>query len=337
MKVISPFMLSLIDTLKTTKELAESTTTNYIRILYSLNGDKSFNNLAFLKNFDVIQNRMEGLAESSRKTYYASITSVLGLFKDKAAYKKTYTHWYDKMMNAVKEDRGKDTSVKTDKQEKNWIEWNDVLKVKEELKKTVDAIKNNKLITSAQYDSILHLLIISLYTDVPPRRNQDYQQMFVVKTWTEKEPTDRNYLDYDGKQFVFNVYKTAKTHGQQKVAIPTDLFEIIDLYLKHHPTHKGSKRFQPSFVFLVTADGSALSAINAITRIFNRIFNKKVAASMLRHIYLSHKYNISEMQKDAEQMGHTMNSQRSYMKTGSGTPPLLVNTEAPVETKTDTE
>jgi len=144
--------------------------------------------------------------------------------------------------------------------------------------------------------------------------------MFVVKAWTEKEPTDRNYLDFDGKQFIFNIYKTAKTHGQQKVPIPDDLFKVVELYLKHHPTHKGSKRFQPSFAFLVTADGSALTAVNAITRILNRVFNKKVAASMLRHIYLSHKYNISEMQKDADQMGHTMTSQRSYMKSASAPP-----------------
>jgi len=313
-------MLSLIETLKSSKDLAESTTTNYIRILYTLNGDKSFNNLAFLKNFEVIQGKMEGLAESSRKTYYASITSVLSLFKEKSAYKKTFAHWHDKMMTAVKDDRDKDTSVKTEKQEKNWIEWKDVLKIRDDLAKTVETFKSSKLITAQQYDSILQLLIISLYTDLPPRRNQDYQQMFVVKSWSDKEPTDRNYLDFDNKQFVFNVYKTAKTHGQQKVAIPAELWTVIELYLKHHPTHKGSKRFQSSFALLVNSDGSAITAVNGITRILNRIFNKKVAASMLRHIYLSDKYNISEMQKDADMMGHTMSSQRSYMKTGSAPP-----------------
>ena len=331
MKVISPFMLTLIETLKTTKDLADSTTSQYIRVLYTLNGDKAFTNLAFLKNFDVIQNKMADLAESSRKTYYASITSVLGLYKDKAAYKKTYAHWHDKMMSAVKEDREKDTSKKTEKQEKNWIEWKDVLKLKEEIQKKVDEFKGNKLITSSQYDLILQLFIMSLYTLLPPRRNQDYQQMFVVKAWDDKEPTDRNYLDYDGKQFIFNVYKTAKTHGQQKVAIPEELWKVVELYLKHHPTHKGSKRFQPSFAMLVGADGSAITAVNGITRILNRIFNKKVAASMLRHIYLSDKYNIGEMQKDADMMGHTMNSQRSYMKTGSAPP------SPPTETNPETE
>lgn len=310
-------MLTLVETLKKERELADSSASSYLRILYTLNGDKSFKNLAFLKNFDIIQNKINDLAESTAKTYYAAVTSVLSLFKDKAAYKKTYNHWHGKMMDSAKADREKDTSEKTEKEEKNWIEWKEVLKVKEEAQKKVDEFINNKLITAQQYDLILQLLILSLYTDVPPRRNQDYQQMYVVKKWTKEGlPTDRNYLDYDGKQFVFNVYKTAKTHGQQLIPIPEPLFKVIGLYLKHHPNHKGSKKFAPSFAFLVSADGSAFTAVNAITRILNRAFNKKVAASMLRHIYLSDKYDVKEMKKDADAMGHTVTEQRAYLKGG---------------------
>ena len=325
MKSISPFMLHLAEQLQRGRELEESTTSAYLRILYTLNGDKSFKNMAFLKNFDVIQNKMNDLAESTQKTYYAAITSTLSLIKDTAAYKKTYTHWHEKMMAAAKADREKDTSEKSEKEEKNWIEWSQVLKIKTDLQKKVAEFSGNKLITAPQYDLILQLMVLSLYTDVPPRRNQDYQHMYVVKKWTEKEPTDRNYLDYDGHQFVFNVYKTAKTHGQQKVAIPADLMAVVQVFLKHHPNHKGAKKFAPSFAFLVTSDGSALSAVNAITRILNRVFDKKVAASMLRHIYLSNKYDVKEMKQDADAMGHSMAEQRSYLKTGDPKPELIIH------------
>ena len=318
-------MLHLAEQLQRGRELEESTTSAYLRILYTLNGDKSFKNMAFLKNFDVIQNKMNDLAESTQKTYYAAITSTLSLIKDTAAYKKTYAHWHEKMMAAAKADREKDTSEKSEKEEKNWIEWSQVLKIKTDLQKKVAEFANNKLITAPQYDLILQLMVLSLYTDVPPRRNQDYQHMYVVKKWTEKEPTDRNYLDYDGHQFVFNVYKTAKTHGQQKVAIPDDLMIVVQHYLKQHPNHKGAKKFAPSFAFLVTSDGSALSAVNAITRILNRVFDKKVAASMLRHIYLSNKYDVKEMKQDADAMGHSMAEQRSYLKTGDPKPELIIH------------
>jgi hypothetical protein len=45
------------------------------------------------------------------------------------------------------------------------------------------------------------------------------------------------------------------------------------------------------------------------------VFGKNVGSSMLRHIYLSDKYNIKEMKEDAEKMGHTVEQQRDYMKT----------------------
>ncbi len=35
---------------------------------------------------------------------------------------------------------------------------------------------------------------------------------------------------------------------------------------------------------------------------------------MLRHIYLSSKYDIAEMKADAEAMGHTINEQKKYLK-----------------------
>jgi len=35
---------------------------------------------------------------------------------------------------------------------------------------------------------------------------------------------------------------------------------------------------------------------------------------MLRHIFLSDKYDIDEMKKDAEAMGHSLEEQKKYMK-----------------------
>jgi hypothetical protein len=57
-------------------------------------------------------------------------------------------------------------------------------------------------------------------------------------------------------------------------------------------------------------------AVNAITRVLNRVFGKKIGSSMLRHIYLSDKYKDQneEMKKDAEAMGHSLDLQRAYIK-----------------------
>jgi hypothetical protein len=67
-------------------------------------------------------------------------------------------------------------------------------------------------------------------------------------------------------------------------------------------------------MFLVYQDGRPLESVNAITRILNRIFGKSVGATMLRHIYLSSKYDVEEMNKDAEIMAHSSSTQHDYMK-----------------------
>ena len=87
---------------------------------------------------------------------------------------------------------------------------------------------------------------------------------------------------------------------------------MISEYLKFHPLKKNA-----TFKFLVSSDGTPITAVNAITRILNKIFEKRVGSSMLRHIFLSTKYDIKEMEKDANAMGHSVEEQKKYMK-GSG-------------------
>jgi hypothetical protein len=68
--------------------------------------------------------------------------------------------------------------------------------------------------------------------------------------------------------------------------------------------------------FLVSQSGEPLTAVNAITRLLNKVFGKKIGSSMLRHIYISDKYKdvMEEQQKDAANMGHSVELQREYFK-----------------------
>jgi integrase len=130
-------------------------------------------------------------------------------------------------------------------------------------------------------------------------------------------PIDTNYMDVDKKQFIFNAYKTARKEGQLREEIPSELQAIISIYLKLHPLLKGKKIVKGTNVpFLVYYDGKPLSQVNAITRILNKIFGKKVGSSMLRHIYLSSKYGnvLQDMKEDATAMSHSVDTQKDYIK-----------------------
>jgi hypothetical protein len=226
-------------------------------------------------------------------------------------------------------DTATDPSENTTKENDNCIDWKEVQQKSKELSDKVGKFASSKNITPEQFTELLHWLVLSLYTEVQPRRNQDYLDMWVVKKWKEDMPTDKNYLDIATQQFIFNKFKTQKTYGQQKISIPPSLMSVVQVYLKHHPLVKGNKTKTTEFKFLVFPDGTPLTAVNAITRILNRIFGKKIGSSMLRHIFLSSKYDIKEMENDATAMGHSVEEQKNYLRGSgeekqSGNGPMLV-------------
>jgi integrase len=212
----------------------------------------------------------------------------------------------------VKEAESARAGEKSEKQQKNWSSWEEVKKTEEELYKEAAELMNKKHLTAPEAEKLLQCVVLSLYTKIQPRRNQDYLNMLVVKKWSEDMSADHNYLDLTGNQFVFNKYKTAKKYGVQKIAIPSDLLDILVPYLKHNPLWKESKG-KVAVPFLVSPGGVPITALNGITRILNKIFGKKIGSSMLRHIFLSDKYSAlkDDMAEDAAAMGHSVAEQQN--------------------------
>ena len=304
--------MTLHKELKDKRDVAESTASQYIRTLYNLNSDRPFNNLAWLKNTDSVELRISDYAESTQKAMLATIVSALSTINEKPSYKKIFAYWYTRMMDKSNESRNKDTSIKTPAQEKNWLSWDVVLAHEKRLGEEAEKLSKQKVLNNNEWSNLLGYMILSLYTKFAPRRNQDYQFMKVVKSEKQATNLDFNYYVTDKKEFIFNKYKTAKIHGVQKFEVPEELVSVINLYLKKHPGVSKSPYF-----FLVQHDDTPLPSVNSITRILNRIFGKNVGTTMLRHIYLSAKYDVSEMNEDAEKMGHTSGLQREYMKADS--------------------
>jgi hypothetical protein len=316
MKSVTPYMEALHKELRETRGIADQTASQYIRSLYSLNNNRPFPNLAWLKNKESVAQRLSEFAESTQKTLLSVIVSALSTVKDKTTYKRIYTHYYNAMMSKAKEHAAQDTSEKTDKQEKNWLDW-EVVKAHEERLKEESSALPLKDLTPGQWDILLSYMLLSLFTHFDPRRNQDYQLMYVVKNAKQATDTETNYLTLsEPRQFIFHKYKTAKTHGTQTFPVPKSLDAPLDLYLSRHPLLHGKKVNvkTPPFPLLVHEDGAPLLAVNSITRILNRIFGKRVGSTMLRHIYLSAKYDVAEMNETAEKMGHTGAVQRTYLK-----------------------
>jgi integrase len=314
---INDFMLSLIEELQT-KGVAESTATTYVRNLYTLNNKRPFKNLAFLRNKNQIEATMRPYADSTKKTLLASIVSVLGMYKTKRNYGKLYDYYQGLMNEKKKEMDAKPKNVRNEKQEKHWISWDSVKEKLENLKDAVEDFRTKRTISTSQRQKLLEYLLLSLFTRIPPRRNQDYAQMYVVKKATGDLPEDKNYYVIDDKKLIFNKYKTAKTYGQQTIDISKnrDLLDALNLYVRHHVSRPSRWGKNSMFPLLVKGDGSPLSSVNGITRLLHKILGKNVGASMLRHIYLTSKYGdeLEDMKRDATAMGHSLAEQKEYIK-----------------------
>lgn len=314
--LITDFMTALHGRLTTEKGVSESTANKYLMNLTTLNGGKPFKSLAFLRKTEEVEKRLAELAPSTRLAYVAGLTSVLSLYKSTPGYKKAYEYYAKATADGAEERRGADPHAKTEKQEAAWLSWEDVKKVRDDLATAIAGFKSARALTAEQYESLLQYLLVSLYTLTAPRRNLDYEAMCIVPKVDDSTPTDKNYLDYGGKRFVFNKFKTVKKYGQQVEEIPEELWDAITVYLRFHPLMKKKLPKTACIKFLVKADGTPLNSANGITRLLNKAFGRKVGSSMLRHIYLSEKYGdtLKEMEEDAAAMGHSISQQREYVK-----------------------
>jgi len=317
MAKITDFMEELRKKLVEGKGVAESSAKAYMRVMMTLNEKQPFTTLAFLRKKDTIMEKVNAYAPSTQKTVLASIVSVLSTVSDKPTYKGIYKFYYDAMMGKTKAEAETKPNEKTAKQKEIWMSWKEVGDIMEQYTKRMLEYAPKKNLTPAEYDHLLQTLILSLYVYTQPRRNQDYLNMEVVKKWNEKMETNRNYIVLSTGKFVFNKYKTAKKYGKQEIDIPEKLMEIIEIYLKHHPMAKALKgKGDVAIPFLVLADGTPITAVNAITRFLNKIFGKKIGSSALRHIFLTDKYGdvLEEQKEDSAAMGHSLNQQRDYIR-----------------------
>jgi len=303
------------------KGLSKNSINLYVRNLEMLNNNMPLKNLNFLSDIDNISEKLKEYKPNTKRQYLISIVSTLKLSKDEKAKNKKidklYDH-YNKLMLDIAKDIKDNTIVGHINDKDNWLTLDEVKKVFDNLKEKVNKFINNKKINEYQYNDLLGLMVLSLYILEEPRRNQEYYICKLVGQYNDKMSNEFNYIDLD--KVIFNVYKTQKKYGKQEYNIKPELKEILLKYIKHHPLLKGKLNKKDCVPFLVYFNGEQFKAVNSITRILNKVFDKKIGSSMLRKIYVSDKFGdnselnkLKEEQKEtAEKMGHTVATQNLY-------------------------
>jgi hypothetical protein len=137
--------------------------------------------------------------------------------------------------------------------------------------------------------------------DLAPRRSQDYSELKIRNYDTKKD----NY--YKSGKFYFNIYKTASKYGLQIIDVPKELDVILKKWIKMNTND----------YMLYSTNKNKLSSPQ-ISRILNKVFDKNVSTSMLRHIYLTNIYKdlpaLNKMQELSREMGHSVLQAMEYVK-----------------------
>ena len=119
-------------------------------------------------------------------------------------------------------------------------------------------------------------------------------------------PETDNYIDFKKKQFVFNIYKTAKTHGRQFVPIDASLMKVLKAWLK----------INENDYMLIKQNGKPYTPSD-LSKELLEIFGAGI--DILRSVYVNKVYGdalpkLQQLENIATQMGHSVNSAMTFYR-----------------------
>ena len=198
----------------------------------------------------------------------------------------------------------------------NWLPWKDILKKQQKFKIYADCIDElpRKDITIEDQYVYMRYVLLSLYTQIPPLRGEEYLNAIVVSIsnpklyQTIRDMTGRNLFDLNHKKFTVYGYKTSGLYGIRTISIPDGIVDIV----KKWTSITKSQLLLPSLQEL--PENEVSMSKEALAQTFFKIFEpKNISTSMLRKIYISHTLKtLKDPEKRKElalTMGHSLQTQ----------------------------
>jgi len=293
-------------------DISENTLNAYVSNLNKLHrtitGKTDIENLDFLTDIDRVLLALGGNLKSTMKNYLVAIIVIL--MSNKTKFESVIKKYQGRIKELQEDINDKyEENGKTDKQKDNGIEYDDILKLLRKLKKETKPLLEKETLTNKDKDLIQQYLVLYLYSGkaFPVLRN-DFAEMKIVND-TDEMDKDKNYFVIKNRGvpiFRLNEYKTAKYQGEKDIPVKDmDLRKLINKWAKINGT---------GYLLINTSNNSPMKA-NGISKYLNKIFkkhfNKNVSTSLLRSIYVSHRYNgdkqlsTKDKKELANEMGHT--------------------------------
>lgn len=279
--------------------LSESSLTTYTSTIKNLYKNVFENEEFNLRNFEdnaKVLNFLKNVPSNKRK----SILSALVVLTNDEAYRIVMNEDIGKYNEEIEKQEV------TESQKENWVTSDEINALLEKYENESKFLYKKKEKTVSDLKTIQNYIILCLYSGkyIAPRRSRDYTD-FKIKNINN---TKDNYLDKN--ELKFNSFKTAKTYGTQQVKIPTKLKNILLKWISINPTE----------YLLFDSNLNQMTSVK-LNQLLNKLFGGKKGKSVnaLRHTYLTDKYGdmsklSSELEKDMEALGSSVNVSKNYIK-----------------------
>lgn len=311
--------MSLTEIIKKKRpNLKDISINQYIKSLNKLKELFESDDFEFLKEPNEVMKKLSNLHFTTiRNTLNAVIVYLLAVDGDEDII-KTYTEKRDELNTKYEEEQAK--GVISDKQKKNYGD--DPKQTKEELNgmiekmdKELKPIRKKEELSKKEKALLQVYTIFNIYMKMPFRNdvaNMDAIKQGAFNKLSKEERESKNYLVINKNQlyFVLNNYKTKSKYEELKLDIEDkELKKILFYYLKRN----GEGRLFKSQA------GTPLTS-NALSQLLlktsNKYIGKSISTTLLRKLYLSKYSDVKEeMKKDANMMGHSVETQQKvYVK-----------------------
>jgi integrase len=227
----------------------------------------------------------------------SSLSALIGLVEGSNDAKETLERFGQVMKTKMKQaNEQADEQKMTDKQKKAMMSWEDILKKYHDLKKEVEPLSEEEVLSKEQFARYQMYVLLSCMVLIEPRRSLDWTE-FKLRNIDESKD---NFLRVVKRKpfLVFNTFKTAKEIGQQILPCPPKLYKIImgDWIFKN----------KHDYLLMNTQQSNKINSTQYMKLLYG-FFGSNVSTNILRHSYLKHLYDkvpsIKQMKKTAHAMG----------------------------------
>ena len=241
----------------------------------------------------------------SDNTLKATLTAVLAGIREKSRSHASLPKWRTRHADVSKAAARAKTGVLTEDVEKKYVCWCEIEAAAKRAAKRHSTIEES-----------MDAVLLALVTMIPPKRS-DYGDVSVVTT--DAGGKNRVVVPKSGPTtLVLTEFKTAKSHGVHREALPAALGSLIRKSLARWPRTK----------LFVDSSGGAMTpgAFGSYVKAaMTRHVGKPVGVTMLRHIYISdvvvHMAD-GRRTETAKKMLHSVKEQKEYVITRSGGAPV---------------